>query len=150
LHVVVIGAGLAGCEAAWQAAQRGLDVSLVEMKPEERSPAHHSDAFAELVCSNSLRSNRVTSAVGLLKQEMRALGSLVIQAADEAAVPAGQALAVDRDLFAPHGRRSGRRAPAHPRGRAPLLLRCAFADRLRRLDRHGDRVSRLALRGWSR
>jgi methylenetetrahydrofolate--tRNA-(uracil-5-)-methyltransferase len=112
LHVVVIGAGLAGCEAAWQAAQRGLDVSLVEMKPEERSPAHHSDAFAELVCSNSLRSNRVTSAVGLLKQEMRALGSLVIQAADEAAVPAGQALAVDRDLFA---RRITETLESHPR-----------------------------------
>ena len=100
MHVVVIGAGLAGCEAAWQAARRGLDVTLVEMKPEERSPAHHTDAFAELVCSNSLRSNRVTSAVGLLKQEMRALGSLVIQAADEASVPAGQALAVDREAFA--------------------------------------------------
>jgi len=91
---------LAGCEAAWQAARRGVDVTLVEMKPAERSPAHHSDAFAELVCSNSLRSNRVSSAVGLLKEEMRRLDSLVLAAADEAAVPAGQALAVDRELFA--------------------------------------------------
>jgi len=114
LQVVVIGAGLAGCEAAWQAARRGLDVTLVEMKPEERSPAHHCDAFAELVCSNSLRSNRVTSAVGLLKQEMRALDSLVIQAADEAAVPAGQALAVDRDAFA---RRITDTLTSHPRVR---------------------------------
>ncbi len=112
MHVVVIGAGLAGCEAAWQAAQRGLDVTLIEMKPVERSPAHHSDAFAELVCSNSLRSNRVTSAVGLLKQEMRALDSLVIQAADEAAVPAGQALAVDRELFA---KRITETLESHPR-----------------------------------
>jgi len=91
LQVVVIGAGLAGCEAAWQAARRGLDVTLVDMKPAERSPAHRADWFAELVCSNSLRSNRTSSAVGLLKEEMRRLGSLVIAAADESAVPAGQA-----------------------------------------------------------
>jgi methylenetetrahydrofolate--tRNA-(uracil-5-)-methyltransferase len=97
LEVTVIGAGLAGCEAAWQAARRGVDVTLVDMKPGERSPAHHADWFAELVCSNSLRSNRVSSAVGLLKEEMRRIGSLVIAAADESAVPAGQALAVDRE-----------------------------------------------------
>jgi methylenetetrahydrofolate--tRNA-(uracil-5-)-methyltransferase len=114
LQVVVIGAGLAGCEAAWQAARRGLDVTLVEMKPLERSPAHHADWFAELVCSNSLRSNRVTSAVGLLKEEMRRLGSLVIEAADESAVPAGQALAVDREAFA---RRITETLRAHPRVR---------------------------------
>ena len=112
MHVVVIGAGLAGCEAAWQAARRGVDVTLVDMKPTERSPAPHADWFAELVCSNSLRSNRVSSAVGLLKEEMRRLGSLVVAAADESAVPAGQALAVDRDAFA---RRITDTLAAHPR-----------------------------------
>ena len=95
----MIGAGLAGCEAAWQAAERGCDVSLFEMKPVEYSPAHRSPDFAELVCSNSLRSNEQASAVGLLKEEMRRLGSLVLQAADECAVPAGRALAVDRVAF---------------------------------------------------
>jgi methylenetetrahydrofolate--tRNA-(uracil-5-)-methyltransferase len=98
--VVIVGAGLAGCEAAWQIANRGIAVVLHEMKPVRRSPAHASDRFAELVCSNSLRSDVVTNAVGLLKQEMRLLGSLVIQAADATAVPAGKALAVDRDAFA--------------------------------------------------
>ena len=114
MQIVVIGAGLAGCEAAWQAARRGIDVTLVEMKPLERSPAHHSDGFAELVCSNSLRSNRTTHAVGLLKEEMRRLGSLVIAAADEAAVPAGQALAVDREVFS---QRITDTLRAHPRVR---------------------------------
>ncbi len=123
MEVVVIGAGLAGCEVAWQAARRGLDVTLVDMKPAERSPAHHADWFAELVCSNSLRSNRVTSAVGLLKEEMRRLGSLVIAAADEAAVPAGQALAVDRDVFA---RRITETLAAHPR----VALRQARVERI--------------------
>src|SRR5262245_65624066 len=85
LKVVVIGAGLAGCEAAWQAARRGLYVELVDMKPAERSPAHCADWFAELVCSNSLRSNRTSSAVGLLKEGMRRLGSLVSAAAAAAA-----------------------------------------------------------------
>ena len=99
-EVVVIGAGLAGCEAAWQLARRGLDVVLHEMKPERLSPAHSSPDFAELVCSNSLRANGLGNAVGLLKEEMRRLGSLVIAAADETAVPAGKALAVDRVAFA--------------------------------------------------
>lgn len=97
--VTVIGAGLAGCEAAWQLASRGIRVRLVEMKPEQKSPAHTSDGFAELVCSNSLRSDRLTNAVGLLKEEMRQLGSLVMRATDQARVPAGGALAVDRDAF---------------------------------------------------
>lgn len=99
MHITVIGAGLAGCEAAWQAARRGVDVTLFEMKPDVYSPAHRSPDFAELVCSNSLRSDEPTAAVGLLKEEMRRLDSLVLQAADECAVPAGKALAVDRVAF---------------------------------------------------
>jgi len=98
-QITIIGAGLAGCEAAWQAAERGCQVTLYEMKPEKYSPAHSSPSLAELVCSNSLRSNAPTSAVGLLKEEMRQMGSLLIRVADETAVPAGQALAVDRDKF---------------------------------------------------
>ena len=98
-RVVVVGAGLAGSEAAWQLAERGVDVTLYEMKPERRSPAHNSNDFAELVCSNSLRANTLGNAVGLLKEEMRLLGSLVMQAADRTAVPAGKALAVDRLRF---------------------------------------------------
>ena len=95
----VYGAGLAGCEAAWQAARRGVHVKLYEMKPEKYTPAHHSPAFAELVCSNSLRSDSVTNAVGLLKEELRRMGSLIMEAAYETRVPAGSALAVDRTLF---------------------------------------------------
>jgi len=98
-RISVVGGGLAGCEAAWQAAQRGVDVTLYEMKPVRRSPAHTSDDLAELVCSNSLRSNTLGNAVGLLKEEMRRLGSLIIRAADATAVPAGRALAVDRIAF---------------------------------------------------
>jgi methylenetetrahydrofolate--tRNA-(uracil-5-)-methyltransferase len=97
--VTVIGAGLAGCEAAWQLARRGIDVELIEMKPEKKTPAHVSDAFCELVCSNSLRSDELTNAVGLLKEEMRRLGSLVMDCADQTRVPAGGALAVDRSAF---------------------------------------------------
>ena len=99
LRATVIGAGLAGSEAAWQLAQRGIAVTLREMKPNRMSPAHHSPLFAELVCSNSLRSDRLTNAVGLLKEEMRHMGSLVMMAADKARVPAGGALAVDRVSF---------------------------------------------------
>ncbi|MBQ7053150.1 MAG: methylenetetrahydrofolate--tRNA-(uracil(54)-C(5))-methyltransferase (FADH(2)-oxidizing) TrmFO [Clostridia bacterium] len=95
----VIGAGLAGCEAAWQLASRGICVTLIEMKPEKYTPAHHSAGFAELVCSNSLRSDQLTNAVGLLKEEMRQLGSLIMRAADATRVPAGGALAVDREAF---------------------------------------------------
>jgi methylenetetrahydrofolate--tRNA-(uracil-5-)-methyltransferase len=97
--VTVVGAGLAGCEAAWQAAGRGARVVLYEMKPAHCSPAHRIPEFAELVCSNSLRSNVIASAIGLLKEEMRRLGSLVLAVADETAVPAGRALAVDRIAF---------------------------------------------------
>lgn len=97
--VTVIGAGLAGSEAAWQIASRGVPVKLYEMRPVVKTPAHHTDKFAELVCSNSLRSNGLTNAVGVLKEEMRMLNSLVLGAADRNAVPAGGALAVDRDGF---------------------------------------------------
>ncbi|MDO5108865.1 MAG: methylenetetrahydrofolate--tRNA-(uracil(54)-C(5))-methyltransferase (FADH(2)-oxidizing) TrmFO [Erysipelotrichaceae bacterium] len=98
-RAAVIGAGLAGCEAAWQLAERGIEVTLYEMKPHKKSPAHHADTFAELVCSNSLRSDALTNAVGLLKQEMREIGSLIMKCADENKVPAGSALAVDRVKF---------------------------------------------------
>lgn len=97
--VNVIGAGLAGCEAAYQIAKRGIKVNLYEMKPEKHSPAHKTDLFAELVCSNSFKADRVNSAAGLLKEEMRVLDSLLLKAADKARVPAGGALAVDRDIF---------------------------------------------------
>ncbi len=97
--ITVIGAGLAGCEAAYAAAKLGVEVDLIEMKPLKKSAAHKTDNFAELVCSNSLKANRVDSAAGLLKQEMRLLGSLCLEAADISQVPAGGALAVDRDVF---------------------------------------------------
>ena len=97
--VTVYGAGLAGCEAAWQIAQRGVPVTLIEMKPTRMTPAHHTPGFAELCCSNSLRSDALTNAVGLLKEEMRRLDSLILAAADATRVPAGSALAVDRTLF---------------------------------------------------
>lgn len=99
MKATVIGAGLAGCEAAWQLVKRGVEVTLIEQKPLAMSPAHHSPLFAELVCSNSLRSDRIQNAVGLLKEEMRKLDSLIMAAADFAKVPAGGALAVDRDQF---------------------------------------------------
>ena len=98
--VKVIGAGLAGCEAAWQLAQRGISVELYEMKPVKMSPAHHSADFAELVCSNSLRGDRLENAVGLLKEELRRCGSLILQCAEKTRVEAGGCLAVDREGFA--------------------------------------------------
>jgi methylenetetrahydrofolate--tRNA-(uracil-5-)-methyltransferase len=97
--VTVVGAGLAGSEAAWQIAQSGVPVILYEMRPVRKTPAHHTAQFAELVCSNSLRANGLTNAVGVLKEEMRRLDSLILRCADEHAVPAGGALAVDRDGF---------------------------------------------------
>ena len=95
----IYGAGLAGCEAAWQAAQMGVSVRLYEMKPHKYTPAHHAPGMAELVCSNSLRSDSVTNAVGLLKEEMTRCGSLIMEAARATRVPAGSALAVDRNAF---------------------------------------------------
>ncbi|HDA6780115.1 TPA: FADH(2)-oxidizing methylenetetrahydrofolate--tRNA-(uracil(54)-C(5))-methyltransferase TrmFO [Staphylococcus aureus] len=97
--VNVIGAGLAGSEAAYQLAERGIKVNLIEMRPVKQTPAHHTDKFAELVCSNSLRGNALTNGVGVLKEEMRRLNSIIIEAADKARVPAGGALAVDRHDF---------------------------------------------------
>ena len=99
--VTVIGAGLAGCEVAWQLAERGIDVRLVEQKPHARTPAQTTDAFCELVCSNSLRGAALANAVGLLKEELRRAGSLVLASADATRVPAGGALAVDRERSPP-------------------------------------------------
>ncbi len=109
--VIVIGAGLAGSEAAWQLARRGIPVDLREMKPEKMTPAHKSPDFAELICSNSLRANNVENAVGLLKEEMRRCGSLIMACADATALPAGGALAVDREAFA---RRVTEAVRSHP------------------------------------
>ena len=103
--VTVIGAGLAGCEAAWQLAQRGISVRLCEMKPVQHTPAHHSDDFAELVCSNSLRSDELANAAGLLKEELRRLDSLILSCADAHRVEAGGALAA-RPSRQPSPRRS--------------------------------------------
>ena len=100
MKVTVIGAGLAGSEAAWQLAQRGIQVTLCEMKPEKKTPAHETEYFAELCCSNSLRSDQLENAVGLLKEELRRMDSLIIRCADATRVPAGGALAVDRHGFA--------------------------------------------------
>ncbi|MBQ7890196.1 MAG: methylenetetrahydrofolate--tRNA-(uracil(54)-C(5))-methyltransferase (FADH(2)-oxidizing) TrmFO [Erysipelotrichaceae bacterium] len=100
IKVTVIGAGLAGSEAAWQLAERGISVRLIEMRPKVMSPAHKTGYFAELVCSNSLRSNALTNAVGVLKEELRRMNSLIMKMADKNAVPAGSALAVDREGFA--------------------------------------------------
>ena len=99
MRVKVLGAGLAGCEAAYKLANLGIEVDLYEMKPQKYSPAHKSENFAELVCSNSLKAQRLNSAAGLLKWEMEVLGSVCVKAAKQTAVPAGGALAVDRDLF---------------------------------------------------
>src|SRR5512136_2168354 len=99
-ELTVIGGGLAGSEAAWQAAQRGIHVTLYEMRPARNTPAHVTDRLAELVCSNSLGARSLDRALGLLKEEMKRLGSLVVACAEAAAVPAGGALAVDRVAFA--------------------------------------------------
>ena len=99
VYVNVIGAGLAGSEAAWQIANAGVAVHLYEMRPTKKTPAHHTNQFAELVCSNSLRGNSLQNAVGVLKEEMRRMNSVIIHSADETSVPAGGALAVDRDTF---------------------------------------------------
>ena len=111
MNVTVIGAGLAGSEAAWQLAQRGIQVALWEMKPRKMSPAHHTPDFAELVCSNSLRGAGLENAVGLLKEELRRLGSLILEAADATRVEAGGALAVDRHGFSAYVTKAVRNHP---------------------------------------
>jgi methylenetetrahydrofolate--tRNA-(uracil-5-)-methyltransferase len=108
----VIGGGLAGSEAAWALAERGVAVTLYEMRPGVKTPAHHTDRLAEIVCSNSFKSTELTNAHGLLKAELRALGSLLLECADLARVPAGAALAVDRDIFSAE---VDRRVRSHPR-----------------------------------
>src|SRR5260370_27558471 len=100
--VTVVGAGLAGSEAAYQLARRGIDVKLIEMRPVAMTEAHRTHGFAELVCSNSLRNNSMETAVGVLKEEMRRLGSIVIAAADRASVPARSEYAADHVVFSPH------------------------------------------------
>ena len=111
-RVKIIGAGLAGCEAAWQLAESGVGVELFEMKPHAFSPAHKSPLLAELVCSNSFRSTETETGIGLLKREMEDLGSLVMRVARQCAVPAGKALAVDREIFS---REMTRLLTEHPR-----------------------------------
>jgi len=111
VKATVVGGGLAGSEAAWALAERDIRVTLYEMRPGIRTPAHHTDRLAELVCSNSFKSIELTNAHGLLKAELRALGSLLLPCADEARVPAGSALAVDRELFS---RAVHDRVTAHP------------------------------------
>ena len=111
-NVIVVGAGLAGSEAAWQAAELGAEVTLYEMRPEKSTPAHKTAGFAELVCSNSLRGAGMENAVGVLKEEMRRLSSIVMEAADATRVPAGGALAVDRQGFS---RYITEKVSSHPR-----------------------------------
>ena len=111
-RIIIVGAGLAGSEAAWQAAQRGAEVTLYEMRPEHPTPAHKTGGFAELVCSNSLRGAGLENAVGVLKEEMRRLHSIVMEAADATKVPAGGALAVDREGFS---RYITEKVSGHPR-----------------------------------
>ena len=130
--VIVIGAGLAGSEAAWQLAKRGVKVDLYEMRPKKMTPAHKTQNFGELVCSNSLRANNVTNAVGLLKEEMRMLDSIIIKCADATQVPAGGALAVDRDKFSemitetiknhPNINVIGEELPTIPKGDIPVIV----------------------------
>ncbi|MCA9584554.1 MAG: methylenetetrahydrofolate--tRNA-(uracil(54)-C(5))-methyltransferase (FADH(2)-oxidizing) TrmFO [Myxococcales bacterium] len=112
MKVTIVGAGLAGCEAAWQLAERGVEVELIEQKPLRRTPAQTTDAICELVCSNSMRGAALSNAVGLLKEELRRSGSLVLSSADATRVPAGGALAVDRERFSAH---VSARLDAHPR-----------------------------------
>lgn len=113
--VTVVGAGFAGCEAAWALARHGIPVTLWEMKPQKFSPAHHSPDFAELICSNSFKASRLESAAGLLKAEMERLGSLCVPCAKETAVAAGGALAVDRDRFSGADHREDPQPSAHHR-----------------------------------
>ena len=137
-RVTILGAGLAGCEAALWLAGKGVDVTLYEQKPTHFSPAHKSEGFAELICSNSLKAERLDSASGLLKEEMRRMGSQLLAAAEEARVAAGGALAVDRDAFsAAVTRRPPDRWCAGRRDRPPDRRRAAAFLRCRGPHRHG-------------
>src|SRR2546428_13909882 len=127
--IVIIGGGLAGSEAAWQAANRGAKVTLYEMRPKEQTAAHKTGYLAELVCSNSLGSRELQSAPGLLKEEMRRLGSLIMKVADDARVPAGAPPAVGPNLFPQHGPPAPRGPPnipplRQPGGQGPTHRRC--------------------------
>ena len=147
--VTVLGAGLAGCEAALWLADKGVQVDLYEQKPMHFSPAHKSEGFAELICSNSLKAERLDSASGLLKEEMRRMGSQLLQAAEVARVAAGGALAVDRDTFSAEvTRETGGRDRCPDRRRAPALLRCRGAHRDGREPGLQQGVCRLPL--WPR
>ena len=126
-RVTVIGGGLAGSECAYQLARRGIPVTLREMKPHKRSPAHKSDRLAELVCSNSLRSDNPESAIGLLHAELRALGSLILGSADAHRVPAGDALAVEREEFSAAITQAAARAPGRRGGARARWRRCPRA-----------------------
>src|SRR5438045_2911967 len=126
--IKIIGAGLAGTEAAWQCARRGLDVELFEMRPVRSTPAHHTADFAELVCSNSLKSTSENTAPWLLKEEMRRAASLLLRIAEETAVPAGHALAVDREVFA-------RRVTEAIEGEPLITIR---REEVTRIDEHAD------------
>src|SRR2546425_9749965 len=117
--IVIIGGGLAGSEAAWQAANRGAKVTLYEMRPKEQTAAHKTGYLAELVCSNSLGSRELQSAPGLLKEEMRRLGSLIMEVADDARVPAGAPPAAERDPLPPPAPHAPHRPPHHPHPRQP-------------------------------
>ena len=146
MKVKVIGAGLAGSEAAWQLANRGIEVALYEMKPKKMTPAHHSKDFAELVCSNSLRGDRLENAVGLLKEELRRCGSLILACADATRVEAGGCLAVDRGGFSRMVTEKIRRNHRSPRGAGDRGYRAAdfrCFERGHRALLRGDRVSAL-------
>jgi methylenetetrahydrofolate--tRNA-(uracil-5-)-methyltransferase len=134
----VIGGGLAGSEAAWALAERGVDVTLVEMRPIVKTPAHQTDRIGELVCSNSFKSVELENAHGLLKAELRDLGSILLPIADEARVPGGSALAVDREVFSTL---VNAKVSSHPRIRIVRERRCAGVLRCDRADRE-HRVAR--------
>ena len=137
-EVLVIGGGLAGSEAAYYLASRGIKTTLVEMKPKKFTPAHESENYGELVCSNSLKSNDVyANACGLLKEEMRILGSMIIEAADNTKVPAGAALAVDRDKFSAYITEKLKTCPN-------LTLVSEEVEKLPDLEKEGDRCAIIA------
>ena len=143
--VHVVGGGLAGCEAAWQAAEAGADVTVHEMRPVRPTAVHQTSGLAELVCSNSFRADKIDNAVGLIKEEMRRLGSIVMRSADAARVPAGAALAVDRHVFSDAVTKA---VQSHPRIRVSRAFRLGFAPRLRCRSRGCTHCSRPRTIPW--